>query len=178
MRDMGPPCPPGSFSFTGQQGCVACGARCKQQTYPVGCGAAGKAGVCVDCAQGTYEEWVGRAVCKHCPAGKRQDRKQYYMCNAIRAPTPPPTPEPTPAPPTPPPAPSNCTDAHWEVGVDYQGHNTVHGKGASPADCCAQCARTAGCLYFSLKDDTCYFKDKITGRVSDAEVTSGTVHRK
>jgi len=91
------PCPLGSYSIEGQQGCTSCAARCGAEAYPQDCGAGGKAGACVSCEQGRRADWLAHPRCQHCPAGRVQDPHQYHLCNAVPTPAPslaPTTPEP------------------------------------------------------------------------------------
>jgi len=70
---------------------------------------------------------------------------------------------------------NNCSDGHFEVGIDYFGDNVGSDSGSGPADCCTKCAALKDCNYFSFKkpNGMCYFKVSNAGRQVNPDIVSG-----
>ena len=68
----------------------------------------------------------------------------------------------------------------YEAGVDYQGGDLESFTGATPASCCAACAKTAECQLWTITapgaDGRCWLKtaEALAHRLSDAERLSST----
>jgi len=78
-----------------------------------------------------------------------------------------------PAPP-PPVAPNNCSDAHFEVGVDFLNQDDQHMKPATSVEqCCTLCAANNDCNAFSYAGQSCWMKKDSKGRTMNKDVTSG-----
>jgi hypothetical protein len=75
-------CPQGEFCPEGE----ACGAGAKKLVDSEGFATHhATAGVCKECAAGTFNSWTKQVSCQHCPDGKYQDATSYKTCHVCAA---------------------------------------------------------------------------------------------
>lgn len=80
-----------------------------------------------------------------------------------------------PPPPPAPPSTNNCSDGHYEKGIDYHNtHSQTNAKTASVEDCCALCAKTSSCNAFTYRWGKCWMKADASGRQAASDAVSGS----
>jgi beta-glucosidase len=74
--------------------------------------------------------------------------------------------------------PNNCSDGHFEQGIDYLNQDSQTRAGAnSVEECCALCAAREGCNYFTYQaSKICWMKSDNAGRVASDGRISGACH--
>lgn len=70
-----------------------------------------------------------------------------------------------------------CSHKCFSTNTDYQGNDLVKGgiKASSAKACCAACAKTAGCKFWTFGTDknTCWVKDSAAGWQTQSHRISG-----